>query len=617
MSRIVKRIIVTVSILFLVLQLVITQYAIFASIELQTVHLGFALTLVFLASIAETKKKILWIPLLILLISSWVVTAYIFMRFEHLEIAMGLPDRYDLIIGIILVFVVLEATRQSWGLIFPLIISFFILYFFFGQYFPWGLSHSGFKAGYVISNLGIGFRGIFGDFLNASVQYVFLFMVLGGVLKATGSLEFIMELGKAIGRVTAGGPAQTAVVGSGLVGTISGVAVSNVVLTGSFTIPAMKSIGYKPDYAGAIESTASTGGQIMPPVMGVAAFVMAEVTGIPYREIMVAAIVPALLYYFQVFVSVEAIARKEKISAHPERINIMSILRRSPPFVLTIIILFVLLIRMVSPSYAAFYAIFAALAVAFLQKETRPTWSTLIDNIVDGVMVGAKVAIILAAVGMIAITLIVTVLGIKLTGLAEAIAGGQVFILLLLTMIISIILGCGVPTIGAYVLVALIVAPVLTRMGFTLLPVHFFAFYFAVLSAITPPVALASVAAAGISGGNPWRTGLHAFALATGGFVIPFFILFNPSLMLLQGGFATISLSILAAAIVFLCLTAIIWGHLLAPIGLVHKVPYAICAIIFGFFAVYPTNYLAFATGAVIIAGLLVVQWRNSRITAA
>ncbi|MFC1964352.1 TRAP transporter permease, partial [Chloroflexota bacterium] len=478
----------------LIFQLITIRFAFINSIELQTVHLAFALTLVFLTSLESSKQKKLWPLFLIMILAGLLAAGYVITRFEHLEIAVGLPDTIDVIIGIILMIVVLEATRQSWGVVFFSIIIVFILYFFIGQYAPFGLKHPGFAFDYVVSKLGIGFSGIYSEFLNASVQYVFLFMVLGGLLKATGTVELILDLGKVIGKFTAGGRAQTAVVGSGLVGTITGAAVTNVILTGSFTIPAMKKMGYPPDIAGAIESTASTGGQLMPPVMGASAFIMATILGIPYRDIMLAAIIPAFLYYFQVFASVEVIARQKDLRMPPEPMNLKPVLRRAPPFVIAVGILFVLLLRGVSPSFAATYSLVAALGVAFLLKETRPSWSNLAENITDGVMVGARLAVILASVGMIAQTLYSTGLGIKLTGLAEVIASGQIIIFILLTMIISLILGCGVPTIGAYTLVALIVAPALVRAGFPILQVHFFAFYFAIISAITPPVALAAVA---------------------------------------------------------------------------------------------------------------------------
>jgi len=613
LSKTWQRVIAIIALLFLLWQFAVTLKIFMNNIQLQDIHLGFALTLVFLTTMAQFKNWGWRLLLILLLVASWVVVVYVFARFEHLETVPGRPDRYDLIIGIILIVVVLEATRQAWGLIFPAIIGVFILYFFFGHLLPGVLAHPPELPAYVVSRLGIGFSGIFGDFLNASVQYVFLFMVLGGILRATGALEFILDVGKAVGRLTYGGPAQTAVVGSGLVGTISGAAVSNVVLTGSVTIPAMKSIGYDPVSAGAIEATASTGGQIMPPVMGVAAFIMAAVTAIPYRDIMIAAIIPALLYYFQVFVSVEAIARKRKVFAAKEKIKVKALLRRSVPFVVALGILFFLLIRMSSPAFAAVYAITAALVISFLQKETRPTWFSLVENVTEGVLLGAKVGVICAAVGIIQIVLTSTGAGIKLTGLAESIAGNNVFVLLILTMIISIVLGCGVPTIGAYVLVALVVAPLLIRIGYPLLPVHFFAFYFAVLSAITPPVALASITAAGIAKANPWQTGVRALLIALGGFVIPFFILFNPSLMLLGGGVLTTTLSTLSAAAVFICLTAVIWGHLLAPITTLYRIPYAGSAALLSFFVVFPDNYLLLALGAAIFILLMIIQWRQSR----
>jgi len=608
-----ERIRIGIAVCMLIFQLITIRFAFINTIELQTVHLAFALTLVFLTSMETAKTRKIWPLLLTLIAGGFVATGYVIARFTHLEIAVGLPDTPDVIIGVILMIVVLEATRQSWGMVFFLIIVGFIAYFFLGQYAPFGLKHPGFAFDYVVSKLGIGFSGIYSEFLNASVQYVFLFMVLGGVLKATGTVELILDLGKVIGRFTAGGRAQTAVVGSGLIGTITGAAVTNVILTGSFTIPAMKQIGYPPDIAGAIESTASTGGQLMPPVMGASAFIMATILGIPYRDIMVAALIPAFLYYFQVFASVEIIARHRGLKMTEEPIALKQVLRRAPPFVVAVGILFVLLLRGVSPSFAATYSLVAALGIAFLIKDTRPTWSNLAENITDGVMVGARLAVILASVGMIAQTLYSTGLGIKLTGLAEEIAGGQIIVFILLTMIISLILGCGVPTIGAYTLVALIVAPALVRAGFPLLPVHFFAFYFAIISAITPPVALAAVAAAGISGGNPWRTGLESFKISMGCFLLPFFMLFNPAIMMQGGDPLTTALSLLASALVFWSLAVMTRGYFLARLRIIDWLLIIPAAVLLSAYVFSPANYVPLAAGIIIFIVANLVHWRNSK----
>jgi len=589
-----------------------TQYLFQSTIEHQVFHLGFALTLVFLTTLRTLKKRKLWPLVLILLLAGLVVATYMKVNYKHLELVIGYPGIVDTIIGAILVIVVIEAARQAWGPILPIIAILFILYFFFGQHAPWGLAHGGYTIPHIISVLGIGFSGTFGIFLGVSANFIILFLIFGGLMAVMGVPGLIVEVGKAAGRVLAGGPAHTAVVGSSAIGMVTGASVANVALTGVFTIPMMKKTGYSPEMAGAIEATASSGGQLMPPIMGASVFVMAVMIGVPYVELMILGFIPALLYYYSVGLGVQVIALKEKILAPKEVINSKLILNRAPVFLIPLTIIIVLLLMRFSPMYTAFYAIIAALVLSFIRKETRPTWSRLAQGFANGAVIGAKIAVVLSLVGVISQTLYSTGLGPRFMGLVEALSGGQLILALLMTVIVAIILGCGVPTVGAYILVALIVAPVLVRMGVGLIPAHFFVFYFAIIASLTPPVALAALAGSAIAGGNYWKTSVSAFKLAIAGFILPFFFVYNPVFLLQGGEPLTGVLSLIAALIALSALIAVIYNHFLTPISHLERAVYALCAAS-SFLYIFTGNYILFALGLLLFLGLMMLQWRTRK----
>jgi TRAP transporter 4TM/12TM fusion protein len=592
-------------------QLLITQYRFQGALEDYNLHLGFALALVFLASLGKLKKSRWWPFVLILLFASLTVTTYIKVNYTHLERVVGLPDTIDVIMGIVLIVVVMEATRLAWGPILPTITFLFILYFVFGQHMPWAmLAHGGFSWSYIVSVLGIGFKGIFGDFLAVSANFIFLFLVFGGLMEVIGVPGLLLEVGKLAGRVLAGGPGHTAVVGSSIIGTVTGAAVANVSLTGTFTIPLMKKVGYHPDTAGSIEATASTGGQLMPPIMGAAAFLIAYNLGLPYVKVMIAGIVPALFYYFTVFMGVQVIALKQKIAAPTEEVDKELILRRAPVFLIPMTIIVILLLLRYSPMYAAFYAIITAMVLSFIQKQTRPKLINVARGMANGAIAGSKIAIVLACVGIIAQTLYSTGAGVKLTGLVEELTAGHLFPALILTMIISIILGCGVPTAGAYILVALTVARALTRMGVSEISAHFFSFYFAIISALTPPVALAALAGASIAGGDYWKTSVSAFKLAIAGFILPFCMVYNPVFLLQGGGVAAGVSSLLAGVLGTASLVAAIYNYFMAPVTVWERWAHVLCATTFLVYIV-SQNYLSLVVGVAVFTWLMVMQWKT------
>jgi len=301
-----------------------------------------------------------------------------------------------------------------------------------------------------------------------------------------------------------------------------------VAITGAFTIPYMKRIGYSPEQAGAIEATASTGGQLMPPVMGAAAFLMATFLGVPYAVVMLAGILPAVLFYLSVAAGVQFMAAAMNIVPPKEKVDKKLIMKRLPVFTIPLGVIFVLLLLRYSPMLAGFWAIMTAVGIGLISRDTRPSLKDLLKGLAQGAYVGAKIGMSLALVGIMAQSLITTGLGSKIAGLVQTISAGNQLIALVITMVVSIILGCGVPPAAAYSLVAIVVVPSLVKMGIMPLSAHFFSFYFAIISAITPPVALAALAGSGIAEGNYAQTGFKAFKLAISGFILPYLIVFNP-----------------------------------------------------------------------------------------
>ena len=320
-------------------------------------------------------------------------TAYVHIFLEHLEESVGMPENIDMVFGIIIIILVIESTRQAWGLTLPIVGSVFILYFFFGHLIPGALHHRQFDFSYVISYLCTGLTGVYGTFMSISANQIFLFVVFGALLGGIKVNDCLNEIGKFAARFSQAGPAYTAVISSSLVGMVSGAAVSNVAITGAFTIPYMKKVGYKPEMAGAIEAAASTGGQLMPPVMGAAAFLMAFFVGIPYVSIMVAAIVPAILFYFGVFACVHFLAVSQNIKSKPEKPDTKVIIRRAPLFFIPLIVIITMLLLRFSPMLSAFWAIITAVSLSYIDSQTRMSPKQLLQHIVKGALIGAKIGV--------------------------------------------------------------------------------------------------------------------------------------------------------------------------------------------------------------------------------
>jgi TRAP transporter 4TM/12TM fusion protein len=441
----------------------------------------------------------------------------------------------DIVLGIILILLVLEAARRVVGLALPIIAIIFIVYALYGNYFPYPFTIRSPPPIVFIDHMFLTPQAIFGVPVGVSATFVYLFILFGAFLETTKGGQFIIDFSMAlVGRAT-GGPAKVAVVASSLFGTVSGHSVANVYGTGTFTIPLMKKAGYDKDFAGAVEAAASAGGQIMPPIMGAAAFIMAEILGVPYLEVCKAAIMPALLYYVAVFASthVEALKKGLRGLTREEVPKLVYTLKEGFHFIIPIVLLVVVLIQGFTPFRAAFIAIVALVIVAMFRKASRLTLKSFIHTLVLGARNSIVIAISCGCAGIVVGVLDVTGLGIKFVTIVTELSGGILPIALVMVMISCLILGMGVPTAPAYIIAAMIAAPTLIHFGIQPIVAHMFVFYSALLSAITPPVALAAYAAASISGGGVMMTGVIASRLGIVKFLVPYIFVYNAAFLMI------------------------------------------------------------------------------------
>ena len=458
------------------------------------------------------------------------------------------PTTADLIAISIILLLLLEGTRRIYGMILPTVAIVFLLYCHFGQYFSGGLGHSGYSWKKTISYM-LGYEAVFGSPMNASATMVFLFMVFGAFLTFSGAGPFFIDLAMSLAGSKRGGPAKVAVISSAFFGTVSGNSVANVVSTGAFTIPLMKSVGYKPKFAAAVEATASSGGQIMPPILGSAAFIMAELIGAPYSEIMLASIIPALLYFFTVFLMVDIEAAKNNLTGVakeelPKRKYVLQNLYMLLPLVVLTIVMTVL---NQSAIRAASWGILSCIIV-YIIKNRKFSFKEIMDAMADGAKSACGMICACGTAGIVVGVLNMTGAGIKFASFVVEVANGHLLVALILTMIASLILGMGLPTSASYIICAAVAAPALIDMGLTAIQAHMFVFYFACISAITPPVAMAAYAGATISGSKPMEVGFTACKLGICAFIVPFMFCYAPTL-LWKGAAGDIIVTIITALI--------------------------------------------------------------------
>jgi len=527
-------------------------------------HLAFTLALVFLLYPAtqhhSSHSKIPFCDFLLAAVASS-SALYIVFNFEAIALRAGMPSTLDLFMGFVLLISLLEATRRVSNPVLPAIAIFALLYCYFGRYMPEMIQHRGFTVKRIINHMYLGTEGIFGMPLQVSSTFVFMFILFGAVLEKTGLGEFIIDLSMALAGWSTGGPAKVAVVSSGLMGTVSGSSVANVCTTGMFTIPLMKSVGYEPQFAGAVEAVASTGGQIMPPIMGAGAFIMAELLGVPYLEVALAAVVPALLYYFAVMVQVHFEATRLGLKGIPfsKLPPIWPLLKKKGFLLLPLAAIIYLLIAGYTPLMAAFWGIIISFVLSWLSPETRLTPKRLKEAFESGARGSISVACACATVGIVVGMSTLTGLALRIANAIVSLAGGSKILTLFYTMITSIILGTGLPTTANFIITSAMAAPALLQLGVPPIAAYMFVFYFGIAADLTPPVALAAYAGSGIAGSDPMKTGATAFKLALAGLLVPYVYVYNPMLLFVNAEFMPMLQAIVTALIgVFLLAMATI-----------------------------------------------------------
>jgi TRAP transporter 4TM/12TM fusion protein len=585
------------------------------TLQHRSLHVAAILALVFLLypPLKKSSRKTLpWYDFLFALMA-FSTTIYIFIDYTGIVNRGGLPNNLDLLFGGILVVLVLEAARRvtGWGL--PVLAILFFLYGLFGRELSGIFRHRGYTWDELVNFMYVTTEGIYGTAIGVSATYIFLFILFGAFLSKSGMGQFFNDMALAIAGQTRGGPAKVAVIASGFLGSINGAAVANVVTTGSFTIPLMKKIGYHRNFAGAVEAAASVGGQILPPIMGAAAFIMAEMLGIPYSQIALAALLPALLFYLGIIVQIHLRATKEGLRGiSKENLpQVMAVLKERGHLLIPLFfLLYMLFFSGRTIIYSAFLTILVTIVVAMLRKTTRMSVKDIVDALESGARTAVGVAVACATVGIVVGVATMTGFGLKLANGIVTLGGDSLLLTLIFTMIACIVLGMGLPSIPTYIITATMAAPALISYGIEPLVAHLFVFYFGLFANITPPVALAAFAAAGISGGDQMRTGFVSMKLAIAGFIVPFMFVYNDSLLLINTTFAEGAAVTVTAILGVVMLGTAAEGYLFRSIHWVLRIVLFAGAILF-----MNPNMVQDIIGLGIILVVVLWQWRKSKNT--
>jgi len=650
------------AIAFSAYQLMVAGFSPLSSMVTRAVHVGFLLLIAFLlypvAQGAKPQTRIPWYDW-ILALSGFGLAFYHWIYEGELIQRSGDPTMTDLFVGAIVVLLVFEAARRILGVALPIVCGLFLLYGLFGQYLPGDLAHRGYTLAQIVDQLGFGTEGIYGIPTLVSATYIFLFILFGSFLEHAGMIRLFNSVALGFVGHAQGGPAKVAVISSGFMGMISGSGVANVLTIGQFTIPLMKRFGYSSIFAGAVEATSSMGGQIMPPVMGAVAFIMAETLNVPYADIVKAAVIPAFLYYFTAFVMVHLEAGRLKLLGIPKDQcpNPWRAMKENWYLLLPLAVLVAMLFEGFTPMFAgmmglaltaililgsaiaarisatAFRVVFwfamglgaasfakwgiqpvmaviAALAVGnlFVQGGAK-TLHTMKMSLVDGAKQALPVGMACAIVGVIIGVLTLTGAASSFAGYILTIGQKSLFASLFLTMIVCLILGMGIPTIPNYIITSSIAAPALLKLGVPLIVSHMFVFYFGIMADLTPPVALAAFAAASIAKASPMRIGYKATQIAIAGFVVPYMAIYDPALML-QGHWTLLSVAYVSfKAVLAISLWAVMTiGYMWQPVGLFGRI-FAFVAAAMLVAAIPFTDEIGFAMAGVFILW----QWFKNR----
>lgn len=579
-------------------------------IKQRSFHLAFVLFILLLLFPITKKspRKRMNIVDPIIAVIAMAANFYVFFRYDIIAANSGILTQLDLIVGAVLIILVIEGIRRSTGLILPSLMIACLLYAYYGQHFPGFLQHYGLSLRRIIQYMVWSTEGIYGITLGVSATFLFLFILFGSFLEKTGLAGIINDMALALAGRARGGPAKVSVIASGAMGTISGSAVANVATTGVFTIPLMKKLGYSSQFAASVEAIASTGGMIMPPIMGAAAFIMAEFLGVSYMKIMSSAIIPALLYYFSVWVVVDFEAQRLNLKGiRKEDVpDVWKIMKEKGFMLLPIVVLIYFLMSGSTTMRAAFYSILTAILLSYIRKESRMTPKRIVETLESAGQVAIPVASICASSGILIGIFGATGLGLVLGDGLLSLAGGNYYLTVLLIAAASMMLGMGLPSTACYIIVSTLAAPALVKFGIEGIPAHLFAFYFGVLSVITPPIATAAFTAAGISGANPYKTGWAAVRYAIPAFLIPFIFISSPQMLLIDTNFLEVVVIVGTAMIGIYAIAAATTGYLFRDLKLPVRLVLGI-----GGALMMSTNMIANLVGVALIGLGWYLAYRN------
>lgn len=606
------------------------------------IHLSFVLGLVFLLfGLRKSDNNMppqAWyrfdgVPLIDMIFAILAVMAAMYLPLlpaAALAQRVGNPSSSDVFMGTALLLLTLEATRRSVGPTLPIIGLFFIAFAYFGPWMPGALKHGGASWLGIINHLYMTNQGIYGIAIGVMAQYVFLFILFGVLATRIGLGQLFIDLAMVIAGRYSGGPAKVAIFSSAFMGTISGSSIANTVTTGALTIPAMKKVGYPAHFSGAVEATSSTGGQITPPILGAAAFIMVEYLEIPLRDVLAAALFPALLHYFGIFIMVHLEAKKLGLRGlrAEELPKIGVVLKDHWLSLIPLIILVYLILSGKTPDFAAVYGIIACVVVGFLNPTNRLTIKDLWDSLASGakntLAVGAAAATVGVVVGVVTLTGVGFRLGYVVVQTATdigtffsslpilgyfTVTQWALFVSLILIAISCIIMGAGIPTTATYIILVAVAAPALAVLQVEPLVAHFFVFYYGVLADITPPVALAAYAAAGIAGSNPFKTGNTAFRLGIAKALVPFVFVYSPALLLVAGGFTwwLFTITLAGAMLGIASLGVAFSGYLIVPLKTWERWWVALVSFLF-----IAPGLVTMGIGLVLMLPILILQTKRT-----
>ncbi|WP_227935329.1 TRAP transporter permease [Alkalihalobacillus deserti] len=606
-ARLLTLIIATLAIGLSIFHIYTAGYGTLPSWQQRSIHVIWAVLLIFLLFPFKKGKEFGWLDIIFVLITL-ATAAYMLFDAQGIQSRQGNVSINDIIFGTVLIGLILEATRRTNGILMALIGLFFMAYIFLGQYFPGALAHPGVRYGKVIDQMFNSTLGIFSSPIYISSTMLILFVIFGAFLMKSGGGQFFTNFAFGALGNKPGGPALSAVGASALVSTITGNGAANAAITGSFTIPLMKKLGYKKKFAAAVEAVASQGGQIMPPIMGASVFIMAEATGVPYIQLALYALIPAVIYFLIAGLIVYFHAKRLKLEGIPKEQlpSVKEVLLKQSYMFLPILLIIGLMIYGFSPMKAGFYAIIATILLSWLRKQTRMGLLSILGALENGTKAALAVIAACATAGIVVGAVSLTGLGLTFTRFMIDVAGGNLFVLLLLMAVASIILGMGMPTVSAYVILSILGVPALTDLGVNLIAAHMFVFYFGALSGLTPPVAITAYTTAGIAGSNPNATALYSMRIGFGGFFLPFIFVYNPQLLMQDGNAVEIILVTVSALASCFLIASAVEGYLLNVLSAVQRI-----ILFIGATALVLPGLLGDLFGVAIF--ILIIFWQKSK----